>query len=48
MENYPRAEEIHHGTLKLPVWHREEDLPIVDRYIEAIRKVTEHHTELKG
>ncbi|WP_194817954.1 DegT/DnrJ/EryC1/StrS aminotransferase family protein [Nocardia sp. XZ_19_385] len=46
--DYPRAEEIHHATLKLPVWHREEDLPVVDRYIEAIRKVTEHHTELKG
>ncbi|WP_433655345.1 DegT/DnrJ/EryC1/StrS family aminotransferase [Nocardia sp. CA-128927] len=46
--DYPRAEEIHHATLKLPVWHREEDLSIVDRYIEAIRKVTEHHIELKG
>ncbi|MFI6042607.1 DegT/DnrJ/EryC1/StrS family aminotransferase [Nocardia sp. NPDC051321] len=46
--DYPRAEQIHHATLKLPVWHQEQDLPIVDRYIEAIRKVTEHHTELKG
>lgn len=46
--DYPRAEEIHRATLKLPVWHREEDLPIVNRYIEAIHKVTEHHTELKG
>ncbi|MFE7798689.1 DegT/DnrJ/EryC1/StrS family aminotransferase [Nocardia sp. NPDC057440] len=46
--DYPRAEQIHHSTLKLPVWHREDDLPLVDRYIEAIRKVTEHHAELKG
>ncbi|OCF86861.1 DegT/DnrJ/EryC1/StrS family aminotransferase [Nocardia brasiliensis] len=46
--DYPRAEQIHNTTLKLPVWHSEEDLPLVDSYIEAIRKVTEHHTELKG
>ncbi|MFQ6327863.1 DegT/DnrJ/EryC1/StrS family aminotransferase [Nocardia sp. CWNU-33] len=46
--DYPQAEEIHLTTLKLPVWNREEDLPMVDRYIEAIRKVTEHHAELKG
>ncbi|WP_157172309.1 hypothetical protein [Nocardia pneumoniae] len=26
----------------------DEDLPLVDRYIEAIRKVITHHTELKG
>ncbi|WP_406272306.1 DegT/DnrJ/EryC1/StrS family aminotransferase [Nocardia sp. NBC_00881] len=46
--DYPRAEEIHHATLKLPVWHEEQDLWIVDCYIEAIRKVAAHHTELKG
>ncbi|CAM4042060.1 DegT/DnrJ/EryC1/StrS family aminotransferase [Nocardia ninae] len=46
--DYTRAEQLHHATLKLPVWHREQDLAIVDRYIEGIRKVTEHHTELKG
>jgi perosamine synthetase len=34
--------------LKLPVWHREEDIPLVDRYIDAFRKVTEHHHELRG
>lgn len=46
--DYPRAEEIHYATLKLPVWHQAEELPLVDRYIEAICKVTEHDTELKG
>ncbi|MET8779487.1 DegT/DnrJ/EryC1/StrS family aminotransferase [Nocardia sp. NPDC004654] len=46
--DYPRAEQIHHTTLKLPVWHREQDLALVDRYIEAIDKVIEHHSDLKG
>ncbi|MFI5779106.1 DegT/DnrJ/EryC1/StrS family aminotransferase [Nocardia sp. NPDC051570] len=46
--DYPRAEELHHRTLKLPVWHREADLPLVDQYIEAIHKVIKHHTDLKG
>ncbi|GAB3237761.1 hypothetical protein GCM10027447_37080 [Glycomyces halotolerans] len=42
------AEAIHHHTLKLPVWHREEDLPLVDSYIEAFRKVTSNYQELQG
>ncbi|WP_069166812.1 DegT/DnrJ/EryC1/StrS family aminotransferase [Nocardia altamirensis] len=46
--DYPRAEQTHHATLKLPVWHRDEDLPLVDRYIEAIYKVIAHHADLKG
>ncbi|MET8800841.1 DegT/DnrJ/EryC1/StrS family aminotransferase [Nocardia sp. NPDC004568] len=46
--DYPRAESLHHATLKLPVWHRDEDLPLVDRYIEALHKVTTHHADLKG
>lgn len=46
--DYPRAEAIHHRTLKLPVWHRDADLPLVDQYVEAIHKVAQHHTELKG
>ncbi|MDT5032848.1 MAG: hypothetical protein QOC94_3019, partial [Actinoplanes sp.] len=29
-----------------PVWHRDEDLPLVDQYIAAFRKVTERHVEL--
>ncbi|WP_280447108.1 DegT/DnrJ/EryC1/StrS family aminotransferase [Nocardia brasiliensis] len=46
--DYPRAEALHHATLKLPVWHRDEDLPLVDGYIEALYKVTTHHADLKG
>jgi perosamine synthetase len=46
--DFPRAEGIHHNTLKLPVWHREEDLPLVDRYIEAFRKVTGRYQDLMG
>ncbi|WP_016698387.1 DegT/DnrJ/EryC1/StrS family aminotransferase [Actinoalloteichus spitiensis] len=45
---FPVAEQIWQHTLKLPVWHREEDLPLVDRYIDGLRKVIEHHTELLG
>lgn len=43
---FPRAEAIHRSTLKLPVWHREEDMPLVDSYIEAFRKVTENYRDL--
>ncbi|SFB59136.1 dTDP-4-amino-4,6-dideoxygalactose transaminase [Amycolatopsis marina] len=46
--DFPVAEELHRNTLKLPVWHREEDMPLVDQYIEGIRKVTEHHRDLQG
>jgi hypothetical protein len=45
---FPRAEALHGNALKLPVWHREEDMPLVDRYIEAFRKVTENHKDLLG
>jgi perosamine synthetase len=46
--DFPRAEEMHRNTLKLPVWHREEDMPLVDYYIEAFRKVAEHYRDLLG
>ncbi|MBF6332496.1 DegT/DnrJ/EryC1/StrS family aminotransferase [Nocardia transvalensis] len=46
--DYPRAEDLHYRTLKLPVWHREEDLPLIDQYIEAIYKVAKHSSDLKG
>ncbi|MGH3567888.1 MAG: DegT/DnrJ/EryC1/StrS family aminotransferase [Pseudonocardia sp.] len=45
---FPVAETVHRYTLKLPVWHREEDMPLVNSYIEAFRKVIEHHTDLIG
>jgi dTDP-4-amino-4,6-dideoxygalactose transaminase len=44
---FPVAEHIHHHTLKLPVWHREEDMPLVRRYVEGFAKVVEHHHELE-
>jgi dTDP-4-amino-4,6-dideoxygalactose transaminase len=43
---FPVAQQVHHHTLNLPVWHRPEDMPLVDGYIEAFRKVIEHHHEL--
>jgi dTDP-4-amino-4,6-dideoxygalactose transaminase len=45
---FPVAEQVWRHTLKLPVWHREEDLPLVDRYIEGLSKVIENHSELLG
>lgn len=44
--DFPHAEAVHRDTLKLPVWHREEDLPLVDQYIGAFRKVTERYRDL--
>ncbi len=46
--DFPQAEHIHRNTLKLPVWHREEDLPIAMRYVNAIRKVIHHVDDLEG
>ncbi|WP_280426123.1 hypothetical protein [Nocardia carnea] len=45
---FPRAGRLHHHTLKLPVWHRDHDLPLVDRYLDAIEKVIHHADHLKG
>lgn len=47
-DDFPAADAVHAATIKLPVWHREEDMPLVDSYIEAFRKVTQHHHDLKG
>jgi len=46
--DFPNAEAIHRNTLKLPVWHRKEDMPLVDSYIDAFRKVTENYRDLLG
>ncbi|MEV6717258.1 DegT/DnrJ/EryC1/StrS family aminotransferase [Lentzea sp. NPDC051208] len=45
---FPIAETVHHHTLKLPVWHREEDVPLARAYVDGIKKVVEHHHDLKG
>jgi hypothetical protein len=44
----PKAEAFHRHTLKLPVWHREEDIPLADAYAAAFAKVTTHHHDLTG
>lgn len=46
--DFPRAEAFHRNTLKLPVWHHEEDLPLVESYVEAFRKVTDRYCDLLG
>lgn len=39
---YPVADDFFARALKLPVWHREADIPIARQYASAIRKVIEH------
>jgi perosamine synthetase len=43
---FPIAEGVWRNTLKLPVWYREEDLPLVERYVDGFRKVIENHHDL--
>jgi dTDP-4-amino-4,6-dideoxygalactose transaminase len=45
---FPRAEAFHRNTLKLPVWHREEDIPLADAYTQAFTKVTSRYRDLTG
>lgn len=40
--SFPAAEDFYARAFKLPVWHREEDDPLVEQYLEAIRKVMDH------
>ncbi|MFF3432194.1 DegT/DnrJ/EryC1/StrS family aminotransferase [Streptomyces sp. NPDC002602] len=44
--DFPIAEKAHTHTIKLPVWHREQDLELAEQYVNAARKVSEHHKEL--
>ncbi|MDH6113670.1 perosamine synthetase [Kitasatospora sp. MAP12-15] len=44
--DFPIAEHTYRHTVKLPVWHREEDLPLAESYVRAARKVIDHHKEL--
>ncbi|MEW1722848.1 hypothetical protein [Streptomyces sp. NPDC093109] len=44
--DFPVAEHTHRHTIKLPVWHCDEDLPLVEQYVRAARKVIDHHKEL--
>lgn len=45
--DFPVAESLHRNTLKLPVWHRSEDLALVDHYVEAFTKVTTGAAKLR-
>ncbi|MFG3054221.1 DegT/DnrJ/EryC1/StrS family aminotransferase [Kitasatospora sp. NPDC048239] len=44
--DFPVAERAYRHTIKLPVWHREQDLPLAADYVRAARKVIDHHKEL--
>jgi len=46
--DFPRAEAVHRRTLKLPVWHREDDRSITDPNVTAFRKVTDNYRDLLG
>ncbi|MFK0249723.1 DegT/DnrJ/EryC1/StrS family aminotransferase [Amycolatopsis azurea] len=45
---FPVAERLHANTLKLPVWHRERDISLAQKYAAGFRKVVGLHHELKG
>ncbi|MCL7376125.1 DegT/DnrJ/EryC1/StrS aminotransferase family protein [Streptomyces sp. 35G-GA-8] len=44
--DFPVAEHVHATSLKLPVWHREDDVPLADAYTAAITKVASHVKDL--
>lgn len=44
--DFPIAEHVHRHTIKLPVWHRQEDLALARGYATAIAKVSAHHRDL--
>ncbi|MFI2608835.1 DegT/DnrJ/EryC1/StrS family aminotransferase [Kitasatospora sp. NPDC018619] len=43
---FPVAEHAYRHTIKLPVWHREQDLALAEQYVRAAVKVSDHHKEL--
>ncbi|MFJ8313636.1 MULTISPECIES: DegT/DnrJ/EryC1/StrS family aminotransferase [unclassified Streptomyces] len=45
-DSFANAQCVHGSTVKLPVWHGEQDLHLADAYTAAIIKVTDHHKEL--
>lgn len=42
--DFPNAEKFHESILKLPVWYEEQDIKIVNQYIQAMKKVSEYYT----
>ncbi|GAA2233735.1 hypothetical protein GCM10010430_13040 [Kitasatospora cystarginea] len=45
--DFPVAEHAHAHTIKLPVWHREQDLEVAEQYVRAAVKISDHHKELQ-
>ncbi|MCX4486243.1 hypothetical protein OG890_20165 [Streptomyces anulatus] len=45
-DSFANARRVHGSTVKLPVWHRDQDLHLADAYTAAIIKVADHHKEL--
>lgn len=45
-DSFTTAQRVHGSTVKLPVWHRDQDLHLAEAYTAAIIKVAEHHKEL--
>lgn len=45
--DFPISENLHHNSLKLPVWHRYEDIALVDGYLKAFSKVTASYSVLE-
>ncbi|WKX70832.1 DegT/DnrJ/EryC1/StrS aminotransferase family protein [Streptomyces sp. XD-27] len=43
---FPVAEHVHATTLKLPVWHGEDDVRLADAYTAAIAKAAAHAKDL--
>ncbi|MFC9227819.1 hypothetical protein ACFTZI_02450 [Streptomyces decoyicus] len=45
-EDYPAARLVHSSTMKLPVWHSEQDPTLANAYVTAITKVALNHKVL--
>jgi perosamine synthetase len=45
-DQFPVANQYHKSLIKLPVWHDESDLPLVESYLSAFAKVFGNHGQL--
>lgn len=46
-EGYPTADKFFENTFKLPVWYSEDDLDIVLKYCDILRKVANYYKNIK-
>ena len=44
--DFPYAEQFYKNAIKLPVWARRQDAPIVEAYIKGIKKVANNYQQL--